>query len=84
MVVVNHVVDKVTRTRKPIDQRSKSNQQLSVKRRKPNNQTQLNKLISGRGIGTIPTSSNAKNKYIMSDILTITEGWTFDESLQKY
>ena len=84
MVVVNHVVDKVTRTRKPIDQRSKPNQQLSVKRRKPNNQTQLNNFISGRGIGTIPTSSNAINKYIMSDILTITEGLTFDESLQKY
>ena len=30
------------------------------------------------------TSSSAINKYIMSDILTITEGSTFDESLQEY
>ena len=38
--VVDHVVDKVPRPRKPSVQRSKPNQQLIVKRSRPHNQTQ--------------------------------------------
>ncbi|XP_071176618.1 uncharacterized protein [Mytilus edulis] len=76
---VDHIIYKVTRPRKHIKTPS---QQPSVQHKKPE-QVRLNNLISGSGIKTIHDFVQ-RYKYIMSDIITITEGLTFDESLQEY